>query len=132
MSNLREIMEHHVNDTQDVKEGVKRGTSEVLEFMRDPKFKPESMSIRDIFEQTTLREHPDVDVNQNTQLAEAIATSAFPKLTGALIHSMMIPYYEQEMFGVEQLVTESTTTRADFETLAGLTAIPQIERVYQG
>lgn len=132
MSNLREIMEYHVNDTQDVKEGVKRGTSEVLEFMRDPKFKPESMSIRDIFEQTTLREHPDVDVNQNTQLAEAIATSAFPKLTGALIHSMMIPYYEQEMFGVEQLVTESTTTRADFETLAGLTAIPQIERVYQG
>lgn len=132
---LKTLCESHVADAGgEVKEGVKRFANEVVEFMADEKFSPSNMSIKEIFEQTTMREYPDLDpVTTDTQvLSEAIGHSWFPFITKELINKALLPAYEYSMNGVDDLVSEMETSRVDFDYIAGVEAMTRLPRVRPG
>lgn len=133
MGKVKQLMEAQLNESGDIKAAApifaKRFVNEV---MGDPNFKPNQVSIRELFDETVLRENPDVDLNSRTELAEAIGHSIFPYVTKELIARELLPAYEMSLNGIENLVTEGTTTRPDYEYIAGVRAISKMPRVRPG
>lgn len=131
---LKDICESHVTDAGEVKEGVRRMAYELVEFMQDPDFQPRSQSIKEIFEQTTLREHPNLDPETcgDSELAEAVGHSWFPYITKELINKELIPAYEAALNGIDNLVSEVETKRTDFDYIAGVKSLTRLPRVRPG
>jgi hypothetical protein len=59
MATLKRLCETHIENAGSVQEGVKRFASDTASFLKDGTLKPEDVSIREVFEQTTCREYRD-------------------------------------------------------------------------
>jgi hypothetical protein len=130
---LKDLCESQVSEAGNVKEGVARFAKKLVnDVMDDEKFKPSQMSIREMFDSTVLAEYPDLDLNDKTAVNEAVGHSQFPYITKELISREVIPAYEYSMDGIDQLVTEMETNRADYEYIAGFRAVSSLPRVKPG
>lgn len=133
MGKIKDLMEAQLNESTDFKVAApifaKRFVKEVMD---DPKFKTNQVSIREMFDETVLRGNPDLDINSRADLAEAVGHSVFPYMTKELISRELIPAYELALNGIDQLVSESDTNRADYEYVAGVRAIDTMPRVRPG
>ena len=133
MGKVKELMEAQLNESGDIKTAAPIfGKRFVNEVMADPNFKPSQVSIRELFDETALRENPETDVNNPREVAEAIGHSIFPYVTKELIARELLPAYEYAMNGIENLVTEMETSRPDYEYIAGVRAISKMPRVRPG
>jgi len=99
-----------------------RGALQVVrEALKSKELRPEDFSLLEIWEAT----HPGMDV------AEAVVSDSFPKITGELINAKMIEGYEGiETIG-EQLTT-TVTSKQKVETIAGFTAAETPMEVPEG
>jgi len=86
MGKVKELMEAQLNESGDIKTAAPIfGKRFVNEVMADPNFKPSQVSIRELFDDTALRENPETDVNNPREVADAIGHSIFPYVTKELI-----------------------------------------------
>ncbi len=139
MATLKRLCETHIENAGSVQEGVKRFASDTASFLKDGTLKPEDVSIREVFEQTTCREYKekngeeiDLATTSSVKLAESIGHSHFPYITKELINKELIPEYEVNSGGVEALVSEMSTNRTDYDYVAGINAMSQMMRVRPG
>lgn len=106
-----------------------QGTDGAVEVIREgfnkKTFSPQDFSLREIWEACQLAEGKDTDIH------EAIASSAFPKITGELINSRMIAAYEGVPKIGDQLVT-TIPSNVQQETIAGFTETEGPEEVGEG
>ena len=109
---LRDVIESHGED------GAYRIVTEAL---ASGKLHPEDFSIREIWEATT----------NGASVHEAVASSAFPKITGALINAKIIAAYDAVAKIGDQLVT-TVPSNMQIETIAGFTEAETPEEVGEG
>jgi hypothetical protein len=131
--NLKALREGYTSQADgDVKKGIAMLSNKIVETLQDPKFDVNQFSIREAFDNIVLASNPDLDLNDKGKVQEAVGSSVFPYMTSKLISKEVIPAYELNMFGADQLVTESSTTRVDYEYVAGMRAITKLPRVREG
>ena len=88
----------------------------IRNLLEQKKIAPEDFSIKEIWEQCCMHEFGHlVDVN------EAVASSAFPKITGELINSKLIMAYDAVPTIGDKLVTVNKSN-VQLEVIAGITA----------
>ena len=134
---LKEMADDHVKDAGEFKAGMNRFSQEVTEFIKDEKYDNEEFSIRELFDAAVVGD-PDnihIDFAEGTDLVsiqEATARSVFPKITSSLIYKELIPAYESSLGDALQLCTVGSTTQAEYEYIAGTTAMPTLQAVEAG
>lgn len=131
--NLKSLREDYTSQADgDVKKGVTLLAENIVKTLEDPKFNTNNFSIREAFDNTVLALNPDLDLNNKGKVQEAVGSSVFPYITSKLIARELLPKYEYNLFGAENLVSESSTSRVDFEYIAGTRAITLLPRVREG
>jgi hypothetical protein len=95
----------------------------------DGKISVDDFSFKAMFEELV---DPDNEKNFNIhtdakELAEAVASSAFPTISGVVINSTIIPAYELAVGPAGRLVSESMATKTSREEVAGWMAGGQFE-----
>jgi hypothetical protein len=102
------------------------GAVEVIETgLEQKKFNPNDFSLREIWEACQSA------AGASTSIHEAVASSAFPKITGALINSRMISAYESVQKIGDMLCT-TIPSNVQQETIAGFTETEGPEEVGEG
>ena len=91
------------------------------DMLESKEVRPEDFSIREIWEAT----------NPGVNLQEAVASSAFPKITGELINSKVMSAYDGVAKIGDQLVT-TVSSNVQQETIAGFTEAETPEEVGEG
>lgn len=132
--NLKALREGYTSQADgSVEKGVAKLAESICQTLDDPKFNASAkFSIREAFDNTVLALNPDLDLNNKGKLQEAVNSSVFPYITSKLISRELLPAYEYNLFGAENLVSESTTSRVDYEYIAGMRAITLLPRVREG
>ncbi len=67
----------------------------------------------------------------DTDISSAITASEFPFITGKLIHDTLIPSYEENLTGIDMLMTEDDTDRKVVD-VAGTMGSEEPERLLEG
>jgi hypothetical protein len=110
----------------DAKKGNRLIAEQFKQFFKEKTIEPQNVSYKALFE--GLVDMSDVDRNNAVEVAEAVASSAFPIVTTQLTHAITIEPYNVRMNEVMTLCTEGEATITDDENVRGMTAIGGIRR----
>ena len=109
---LKNVIESHGED----------GAVEIIESaIASKKMRPEDFSLREIWEACT----------NGANVQEAVASSSFPKITGALINAKLIAAYDAVKTIGDQLV-QTISSNMQIETFAGFSDVETPEEVGEG
>lgn len=97
------------------------------------KIAPEDFSIDQIYHEIVEAENPHLDRNSSShEIAEAISTTAFPTITGSIIHGTVMPEYVMEQGDLHTLVTEEQASKTGDNQVVGLLDMDGLEGRLEG
>lgn len=134
MGAIRQILEGQLSQyPSEPKKAEKAAADQIVRLLKTGKIVPEQVSIREVFDQFCDRDRTlDFEgEGASKRIAEAMAASDFPYITGKLISSKVIEAYDYALGDVAELVTE-VPSKVSTEDIAGFTAAENLERVELG
>jgi len=130
---VKAVLEAHKNTYSDLRIAQAATVTEMVKWLKTGKMEPEELSVKAIWEALVAESNPHLDprFSDFQEIREAITSSQFPKLTGALIHGTLMRQYEFNVGDLMSLVSERESTNRE-ETYAGTTPGERGSHVEEG
>lgn len=125
------IRSHELECGSNKKLAWKHAGAELQEWFLSGKVDANKFSLNAIAE-ATIPGYNGMKNSSAEELSEAMVTSAFPNVTGSLIHSRIIDAYNYELGSLRELITEDTATDYPDSRLVGFGAGDDLDYIPEG